>query len=43
MATHKQIEDILKYTSDARIKAKDEYFIEAKQSMQKAIKIIDAL
>ena len=43
MTTYKQIEDILKYTSDARIKAKEEYFIEAKRSMQKAIKIIDSL
>lgn len=43
MATYQQIEDILRYTQDARQKAKDRYFQNAKESMVKAIKIIDDL
>lgn len=40
-STHKQIEDILLYTQDARQKAKDGYFPECRESMIKAINIID--
>jgi hypothetical protein len=43
MATYKTIEDIQLYTQDARQKAKDEYWIECRASMVKAIKLIDSL
>lgn len=43
MTTHKTIEDIQLYTQDARQRAKDEYWIECRESMVKAIELIDSL
>ena len=43
MSTETKIGQILLYTQDARQKAKDEYWIECKISMEKAIRLIDSL
>lgn len=43
MSTYKKINDILRYTQDARQKAINGYWTASKESMQKAIEIIDSL
>ena len=43
MTTETTVKEILMYTQDARQKAKDEYYPECKESMLKAIKLIDSL